>query len=233
MSFRVKIISPLEATAADLARRQQRYGEQAGPNSRVVVSNLAGGPAALNTAGDVLTSAAEIFRQNSATSPDEFDAILIDCVFDPAVGELEEATGLPTFGPTRTTLPLIALVASSFSIVARTERQCELLAQTITQYGYGGALCSQRALGITYEQAKQEPLFNRVMVEQLEKAVEEDGAEAIMFGSTTMALTEEMRAAAQGRPLFMPGLTALRVIEQLWIDRLWPVTGGSKFDIPR
>ena len=57
-------------------------------------------------------------------------------------------------------------------------------------------------------------------------AVAQDGAKAIMFGSTTMALTAEMWVKAQGRPLFMPGMTALRTIEHLWFDDLWPGKSG-------
>lgn len=224
MTFRVKIISPLQATEADLARRQRRYSEYAGPNTQVDVANLKGGPPALNTAGDVLSSAAAIFQQGRETATGEFEAILIDCVFDPAVEELQEATGIPTFGPTRVTLPLLSLVAPNFSIIARTQRQCELLAELVAGYGYGDHICSLRALGISYEEAKQAELFNRIMVERLKKAVAEDGAQAILFGSTTMALNSEMRSAAGGAPLFMPGMNALRVIENLWQEGLWPMS---------
>lgn len=222
MPFRVKIISPLQASQDDLARRQRRYSQQASSDTQVIVENLPGGPAALNTSGDVLASAAAIFQQGRDTSSDDTDAILIDCVFDPAVEELREATSLPTFGPTRLTLPLINLVSPNFSIIARTERQCQLLAETVTGYGFGNDLCSLRALGISYEEAKQPKIFSRVMLERLEEAVVRDGAGAIMFGSTTMALTDDMRARAQGAPLFMPGMVALRLIEQLWFHGLWP-----------
>ena len=222
MSFRVKIISPLEATEADLNRRLQRYSQQARADTRLIVENLSGGPAALNTAGDVLSSAAAIFQQGKGTSPGDFDAILIDCVFDPAVGELHEATGLPTFGPTRVTLPLIPLVSPNFSIVARTTRQCELLVDLISEYGFASYLCSFRALDISYEEAKQTEIFDRVMSERLREASVSDGARAIMFGSTTMALSDPIQASARGIPLFMPGMVALGVMEQLWFDGLWP-----------
>jgi allantoin racemase len=222
MTFRVKIISPLEATEADLARRQQRYSQEAGAETRLVVENLRGGPAALNTSSDVLASAAAIYQQGQSTKPDEYDAILIDCVFDPAVEELRETTNLPTFGPTRVTLPLITLVASDFSIIARTNRQCELLAETVSGYGYSRHICSLRALEISYEEAKQPEIFYRVMLKKLKEAIIGDGAQAIMFGSTTMALTDEMRAISQGAPLFMPGMVALKVMEQLWFGGLWP-----------
>jgi allantoin racemase len=222
MTFRVKILSPLKATKADLARRQRRYADHADPGTIVTVFNLEGGPAALNSSGDVLISAAAIYEQGKATSPADFDAILIDCVFDPAVDELREATGLATFGPTRTTLPLISLTAPSFSVIARSQRQCELMAELVEKEGYGGRLCSLRALNISYEEAKTETIFNRVMSERIRTVVSEDGARAIMFGSTTMALSPEMRAQASGIPLFMPGMTTLRLMEHLWQDGLWP-----------
>ncbi len=222
MTFRVKIISPLKATEADLARRQQRYSQQVGPETRLHVENLRGGPSALNTSGDILASAAAIYQQGRNTKPGEYDAILIDCVFDPAVEELRESTRLPTFGPTRATLPLISLVASDFSIIARTNRQCQLLAETVSGYGYGQHLCSLRALEINYEEAKQPDIFNLVMLGKLEEAIRDDGARAIMFGSTTMALTDEMRAVAGGVPLFMPGMVAIKLMEQLWFGSLWP-----------
>jgi allantoin racemase len=221
-TFRVKIISPLKATETDLARRQQRYSQAANPNSRILVENLEGGPKALNSSGDVLNSAAAIFQQGRNTTQQQVDGILIDCVFDPAVAELREATGLPTFGPTRVTLPLITLAASHFSIVARTERQCQLLGELVEKYGYGSNLCSLQALGISYEEAKQPEIYNRAMLARLKEAVVNDGAQAIMFGSTTMSLTPEMRETAQGKPLFMPGMVALKVMEQLWFGDLWP-----------
>jgi len=222
MSLRVKIISPLKATQEDLDRRQRRYASHASSTTSVTVFNLEGGPAALNSSGDVLLSAAAIFHEGEMTSFDEFDAILIDCVFDPAVDELAEATQLPTFGPTRTTLPFISMVAPNFSIIARTRRQCDLLAELVEAEGYGDQLQSVRALDISYEEAKQEAIFHRVMLDRLHEAVAQDGARAIMFGSTTMALSEEMRLQARGVPLFMPGMVALRTIEHLWQDGLWP-----------
>ena len=225
MTLRIKIISPLKATETDLARRQQRYGDHARPDTAVTVLNLAGGPQALNSSGDILASAAAIFQRGSTITKSDCDAILIDCVFDPAVLELHEETGIPTFGPTRTTLPLINFVASNFSIIARSHRQCELLAELVEREGFGDQLQSVRALDISYEEAKEAEIFSRVMLSKLETAVAQDGAMAIMFGSTTMALTPEMRKKAGGRPLFMPGMAALRTIEQLWFDGLWPGEG--------
>ena len=230
MTFRVSIISPLKAASDDLARRQQRYGTHAGPETVVEVLNLRGGPTALDTSGDILSSAAAISEPGRMLSPEKTDSILIDCVFDPAVTELQEATGIPTFGPTHTTLPLVTLAAPTFAIIARSQRQCELLMEQVAAEGYLDCLVSVRPLDISYEEAKQPGVFNRVMAERLRAAVDEDGARAIMFGSTTMALTSDLRQAARGVPLFMPGMVALRVMEQLWQDDLWPARKRGEHD---
>jgi Asp/Glu/hydantoin racemase len=227
MTLRLKIISPLKATAADLERRQRRYHQQAQPETAVSVLNLDSGPQALNSSGDILSSAAAIFAIGSKITRDDCEAILIDCVFDPAVDELYEETGILTFGPTRTTLPLISLVAPNFSIIARSQRQCDLLAKLVQREGFGNRIQSVRALDISYEEAKQTEIYHKVMLSKLETAVSKDGAEAIMFGSTTMALTDDMRRKAGGKPLFMPGMIALSVIEQLWFGGLWPVYSGN------
>ena len=220
MSFRVKIISPLKATETDIQRRQRRYSEHAGRDTQVEVFNLDEGPAALNTPGDLLFCEHAVFQEGVKTDRHDFDAILIDCVFDPAVDALREETGIPTFGPTRTTLPLISLVAPNFSIIARIEKQSQLLAQVVSKYRYGDRLVSTRALGISYEEAKEEKIFNEAMIRQLKLVVEEDHAGAVMMGSTTMALADQVAAAAAGMPLFFPGMVALRTMEILWFDRL-------------
>jgi Asp/Glu/hydantoin racemase len=221
--FRVTIVTPLRATDADLARRQRRYGAQARPDTAVTLVNLDGGPPALETAGDIEASADAIARRLGTGRAADCDAILVDCVYDPAVDAVRDATGLPTFGPTRLTLPLVTAVARRFSIVSRTERLAALLAELATQYGHGAALASRRTLGLTYEEGKDPARFEAAVCTALRRVATEDGAEAVLLGSTTMAVTDAMREAAGGLPLFMPGLVALRAMEQLWQDGLWPV----------
>ena len=103
----------------------------------------------------------------------------------------------------------------SFSIIARTQTQCDLLAKLIAGYGDGARIHSLRALDISYEEAKQPAIFHRVVNERI-RSVVADGAGAVFLGSTTMAVNGEMRKAADGIPLFMPGMVGLSVIELLW-----------------
>lgn len=220
MDFRIKIISPIKVDEADLRRRQTRYSQCAGPNTTIEVVNLEEGPSALNTPGDMLFCEYAVYQEGAKTSSEDFDAILIDCVFDPAVDAVAEHTGLPTFGPMRTTLPLVPLVAPNFAIVSRAQKQCDMISQLVKRYGYGDYLTSTRALGITYPESRKPEVFREAMCRQLRHVTQQDGARAVVMGSTTMALDQEILNAAGNAPLFLPGMVALRVMESLWNEGL-------------
>lgn len=220
MPFRVKIISPIKIDEADLRRRRMRYGEYAGPDTQIEVFNLADGPTTLDTRGDMLFCEHAVFKEGLDTKPEDFDAILIDCVFDPALDALREECPVPAFGPMRITLPLVMQVAKRFSYVARAERQTQWLVELANRYDYGEWLVSARALGITYQESRNPTTFDNAMSHQLEQVINHDGAEAIVMGSTTMAISDRVAEAASGVPLFLPGMVALRVMELLWADGL-------------
>jgi len=229
VTFRVKIISPISIDQADLERRQARYGQAAGSDTQIEVCNLPEGPTALLCVADMVACEHAVFQAGAGIRADECDAILIDCVFDPAVDSIQKHTGVPTFGPMRTTLSLVHLVAQNFAIISRTESQCEMMADVIRRYGYGSSLVATRSLDLTYAQGREPAVFVEAMAEQIGNAVHKDRAQAILMGSTTMALDDRLLAAANGVPLFMPGMFALRVMESMWNEGLLirrPLTRG-------
>lgn len=220
MTFRVKIISPIRIDQADLKRRQDRYGQTAGSETQINVCNLPEGPTALLCVADMVACEHAVFQAGAGICADKWDAILVDCVFDPAVDSIQKHTGVPTFGPMRTTLSLLHLVAQNFAIVARTQTQCEMMTDVIRRYGYGSSLVATRSLDLTYAQGRQPAVFNKAMAEQIKNAVRKDRAQAILMGSTTMALNDTLLAAANGVPLVMPGMFSLRVMESMWNEGL-------------
>lgn len=222
MTFRVRIISPIHIDEADLHRRQMRYSERASADTKVVVSNLQEGPFTLEDRGDIAYSEYGIYREGLETSPAEFDAVLIDCVFDPGVRALQDKLRVPVFGPLHLVLPVLAQAVSRWVIISRTTKQSELMAELVEQYGYGRELAARRGLDISYAEARQPELFAGAMVRAIESAVREDGARAILMGSTTMATTAAMRDAAGGVPIVMPGIAALGILESMWRDGLLP-----------
>ena len=217
MAFRVKISPPIRVTTRDLERRRQSYSEYAGAHTQVEVCDLPEGPEMLYTRGDRLRCEYEVFCEGARTTAEETDAILVDCIFDPAVDAIREETGLPTFGPLKCTLSLVSLVSPTFAIIAAIDQHRADLIDLVTQYGYAGALVAVRSLGATYPRYRD---YEAVVQHQVRLAIEKDQAQAIVMGSTTMALTDEIRAVAGNTPVFLPGMITLGIMQSLWRDRI-------------
>ncbi len=220
MGFRVKIITPLQVDDVDLNRRRRRYGERASGDTEIEVVGLGAGPYALETAADLAASDDAVFEEGVKTGPNECDAVLIDCIFDPAVDRLRDVLPMPVFGPLRTALPLLSLVAPRFGIIARGKDHGALFTELVDRYGHGDQLIAVRTLALPYPEAKDPERFGAAMREQLKRIVEDDGARAVVMGSTTMALAPEVAAAGGDVPLFLTGMMTLGIMESLWRDGL-------------
>ena len=61
------------------------------------------------------------------------DAVVIDCMGDPALGAAREATSIPVLGPAQTSMHLAALLAHSFSIVTVLDSVVPLLEDLATR----------------------------------------------------------------------------------------------------
>ncbi len=220
MSFRVKIITPIQVDDADLQRRERRYGERASPDTHIEVIGLPKGPTALETRDDLAFSEDAVFQEGSKTQAGDCDAILIDCIFDPAVAALRQHLDIPVFGPLQTTLPLVALIAPNFAIVARGQHHHDVFTEIVSGYGYGDRLADIRSLNLNYAEGRLAENFDMAMRQRLKEVVEEDRARAVVMGSTTMALTDDLAAVAGGVPLFTTGMVTLGIMESLWRDEL-------------
>ena len=220
MGFRIKIITPLQVDDVDLNRRRRRYNERASSDTEIEVVGLDAGPYALETAADLAASDDAVFEEGIKTGPNECDAVLVDCIFDPAVDRLRDVLAMPVFGPLRTTLPLLSLVAPRFGVIARGKDHGALFTELVDRYGYGDQLITVRTLSLTYTEVKDPECFDAAMYEQLKCIVEDDGAQAVVMGSTTIALAPEVAAAGGVVPLFLTGMMTLGIMESLWRDRL-------------
>ncbi len=216
MPFRINIIPPIHVTDRDRQRRLRRFGERAGAETTIDVCELPAGPRMLYTHDDFRACDEAVMRAGLQTSPEVFDAILIDCTFDPAVDAIRAQTGLPTFGPMRTTLPLVSLVAPAFAIIAALDCHMEPLRELVHSYGYSKSLVSVCSLGKTYPSREDYPA---ALHEQIALA-SEAGAGAILLGSTTMGLTAELAPVATQIPIVLPGLVTLGMMESMWWDGL-------------
>ncbi|MCH9672581.1 MAG: aspartate/glutamate racemase family protein [Gammaproteobacteria bacterium] len=218
MTFRVRIITPIQVDASDLARRQLRYGERASVDTTLEVVALESGPTALESTDDIEASEDAVFAACSDLSHDHCDALLVDCIFDPAVKALQAHLSIPVFGPLQTTTANIPLVVQSVGMVARVRAHIPVFEQLFADYGAADRLAAVRALDLPYADARDPVRFDAAMSSALRAIVNEDEATGVIMGSTTMAINPEVATNAGGAPLFLSGMLTLGIMESLWCD---------------
>lgn len=115
------------------------------------------------------------------------DAIVIDCMGDPGLGAGREVVEIPIVGASQAGMHLAAMLAHCFSVVTVLGTLRPLLENIAGRYGLASKLASVRSVEIPVLELEQDPArLIRELVDESVKAIELDGAHAIVFGCTGM-----------------------------------------------
>jgi allantoin racemase len=191
------------------------------PGVQVSQTNLDTGPASIESAFDEAFAQPDTIAKIVAAERDGVDAVVVDCMGDPAVDAGREATSMLVLGPAQTSMHLAALLAHRFSIVTVLDAVVPLLEDLARKYGLQDKLCSVRSVDIPVLELTEHSRLVRALVDESVKAIEEDGAHAIVFGCTGMrGCAEGLRASLAERgypgiPVIDPVIAAFKLAEAL------------------
>lgn len=114
------------------------------------------------------------------------DAMVIGCFYDPALKEAREVSGdMVVVGPCLAGVQLATTLANRFSVIV-TRRKCvDQMTDRIREYGAIDRLASMVSLDIGVESLQADPGTTKSgIIAAGRRAIEEDGAEAILLGCT-------------------------------------------------
>ena len=153
---------------------------------------------------------------------DGVDAVVIDCMGDPGLAAAREAVDALVLGPCQTGMHLAALLAHNFSVVTVLDSLVPYFENLAIRYGLREKLASVRSVDIPVLELESDlDRLNRALLDESIKAIEEDGAHAILFGCTGMkgcaaALAGGLARSGYGDvPVIDPVLAAFKVAEAL------------------
>lgn len=136
--MKIKAITPIRVTEAELKRRQIRYQKLSPPSLQIDVVNLPQSPDVPATLGTVAACRASdhfVYAEAMQTDPAEYDAILLDCVLDPALDQLEQDAPVPVFGILKLTASFLASLGHRFAAVTRNQVIGDELQARLEHYG--------------------------------------------------------------------------------------------------
>lgn len=185
----------------------------------VVLSHteIATGPGSIESEFEAAVSVPGTLAEVLRAERESVDAVIIDCMGDPGLRPAREITGMAVLGPCQTGMHVAAMLGHKFSIITVMRRLKASFENTAALCGLSTRLASVRSVDIPVLELEEDlSVTVRRLVEEGRKAVEEDGAEALVFGCTGLmgcagALRDGLLAEGIDVPVVDPIPTAVSI----------------------
>ena len=146
-------------------------------------------------------------------------AICVNSMSDSGLSGLRSRLDIPVVGPCQSTLLTACMLGDKFSILTMWDAWKPLYKKVAREQGIEHRLASIRAIGVRPDASellagKEEFVFG-MLEEAGRRAIEEDGAEVLILGSTTMHQSHGHLVSALPVPVLNPGLISLKICEML------------------
>jgi allantoin racemase len=168
VNMRIKAITPIRVSEAELARRQARYEALSPPGVEVELVNLPdrhGVPDRLNSARDIRASEEIVIEEASRTDPARHDAVLPDCVLDPGLDRLERECPVQAFGILKLSSGFLVSLGHRFGAFTRNRPIGEELRDRLETYGFLPNFDRVEVLDLAFEDIADEEGWNETLRE--------------------------------------------------------------------
>jgi allantoin racemase len=155
-------------------------------------------------------AAAFVLEAAHAAEEDGFDAVCINTVTDTGIEAVRSRLAIPVVGAGEASFLTACALATRFSIVTLWDRWTSAYRKVLTRHGLLGRLASVRHIDTRPDLAalltgKEEVVF-AALEQAARRAIEEDHAEALVLGSTTMYQSHRYLAERLPVPVVNPAL---------------------------
>ena len=172
-------------------------------DAQVDIDALDCGPEWSDTAWDELLIGREMVAKAQKAEKDGYDAFITGSSVDHCLNALKEMVNIPVVGPSEASFIVAAFLAEKFSTVTiDSPNQRQMILRSLYRLGLQSKLASIR-LAVSGEliirhTPKDYDTIGRILAEESKKAVDEDGAQAVIVGT----LGFERVGAETGRSTF-------------------------------
>ena len=218
--MRIKYIIPFPFDAEGIANRAAQIPHEIlGPDTTVECIPVRNSITNLDSYYEATLLDAYVVEAGLLSEKEGYDAVCMDTVSDSGLYALRSQLSIPVIGPGLVSYCVASMLAKKFTIITMWDKWRPLYEKNLDTYHLWDKCASVRAINEEPNQkdllsGKPDTVLER-LVEEAQKAVDEDGAGAILLGSTTM---HEAVAYMQERlsvPVINPGPVALKMAELL------------------
>lgn len=217
---RVLVIVPFPMSEENLAlRRAQLAAVDLGPGIEFEYRSAKAAPRNYVSASDMALAEIGMLEAGLRAEEEGFDAVCIDTVSDSGVAALRSEMSIPVIGPGRASFLMALMLGKRFSVISLWAHWSHLYAKTLTELGLQHACASVRALDLQPDSlgllgGKEDAVFPALEA-LAQRCIEEDGADTIVLGSTTMHQAHGYLTDRLPVPVINPGPLTYKLAEAM------------------
>jgi allantoin racemase len=217
---RIKVIVPIPMDAAGVAnRRSQLPDALIAPGFAADFEAVQWGAALGDSYHDMLLMDWTVFQAGIDAEDRGYRAVVVDTVSDSGVRALRSRLSIPVVGPGEAAFHMAMTLGKRFTVLTMWDEWFPLYEKTLGEYGLWDRVASLRSIDTRPDvtellAGKEEVIFAKLEAEA-RAAIEEDGADVIVLGSTTMHQSAGHLAAVLPVPVINPGVVAWKQAELL------------------
>jgi len=217
---KILVIVPFPMSEENLqSRRDQLAAVNLDPSLEFVFKPVKAAPRNYISQADMVLADMGILEVGLDAEQEGFDAVCIDTMSDSGVAALRSVLSIPVIGPGRTAMLEAMSLGHRFSIVTMWQKWRHLYDKTIHDLGLSHALASVRSIDMTPDNqallgGKEDDIFP-LLEDAARKAIDEDRAEVIILGSTTMHQAHGYLSQRLDVPVINPGPLTYKKAEMM------------------
>ena len=218
MQKRVKVIVPIPMDEAGVANRaSQLSDDMVAPGFDVEFVAVGWGAALGDSYYDTMLMDMSVFEAGLKAEEEGYDAVCIDTVSDSGMYALRSRLSIPVIGPGQAAIHAACMLGHRFSILTMWDEWFPLYRKILGEYKMDSRCASLRSVKTRPDlsellEGKEEVIFKK-LEEQSLLAIEEDGADVIVLGSTTMHQSHGYLRDVLPVPVINPGQIAYKLCE--------------------
>ena len=215
---KILVIVPFAMSVDNLLLRQQQLaGLQFGPGLEFDYRCVKAGPVNYSSHHDFVLADASIFEAGCRAQDEGYAAVCIDTMSDSGVAALRSVLDIPVFGPGKVSMLTALMLGDRFSILTMASRWKPLYKKALDELGLHHKCASVRAIEVPPDNqglltGKEDAVFP-LLEAAARLAIEVDGAEVLILGSTTMHQAHAYLEARLPVPVINPGPLSYKMAE--------------------
>jgi allantoin racemase len=215
---KVLVIVPFAFGERGLANREaQMKAVQIGPGISFEFRGVKAGPALFDSYHDLVMADIALFEAGKYAQKEGYDAVCIDTMSDSGLNALRSVLDIPVIAPGRCSYLVAMMLGNCFSVLTQWDPWIALYKKGLREYGLESFCASIRSINTPPDVenllgGKEEVVFPKLRDTAL-RCIEEDGADVICMGSTTMHQAVPYLQRELPVPVINPGPLTYKLAE--------------------